>query len=31
MNKRKKNKWINRDKIINNKISYNNETEYKFK
>ena len=31
MNKRKKNKQINSDKIINNKISYDNETEYKFK
>ena len=31
MNKRKKNKQINSDKIINNKISYDNETECKFK
>ena len=31
MNKRNKNKQINSDKIINNKISYDNETEYKFK
>ena len=30
MNKRK-NIQINSDKIINTKISYNNETEYKFK
>ena len=32
MNKRKlKNKQINSDEIINNKMSYNNETKYKFK
>ena len=32
MNKRKlKNKQINSDEIINNKMSYNNETKNKFK
>ena len=30
MNKRKE-KQINSDKIINNKIPYNNETKYEFK
>ena len=31
MNKREENKQINSDKIINNKIPYNNETKYEFK
>ena len=31
MNKKKENIWINNNKMINNKVSYNNETKYEFK